>query len=108
MHELFLCVVASVDFRNSAEPGVRAENEIGAGGSPPWFTGFAVTALERLMLFRERFPLRAHVEQVHEEIMLQDRGAYFNSDKSPNLISFFALSVKLSQHRLPENYINRT
>ena len=69
MHELFLCVVASVDFRNSAEPGVRAENEIGAGGSPPWFTGFAVTALERLMLFRERFPLRAHVEQVDEEIM---------------------------------------
>ena len=28
MHELFLCVAASVDFRDGAEPGVRAEDEV--------------------------------------------------------------------------------
>jgi len=69
MHELLLRVVASVDFRDCPEPGVGAEDEVYAGGGPPGFAGFAVTAFEGVMLFGERFPLRAHVEQVDEEVI---------------------------------------
>ena len=69
MHELLLCVFASIDFRNGPEPGVGAEDEVDAGGGPPGLAGLAVAAFEGVMLFGERFPLRAHVEQVDEEVI---------------------------------------
>ena len=43
MRELFLYVIASLDFRYGSESRVRAEDEIDVGGGPPWFSCFATT-----------------------------------------------------------------
>ena len=40
MHELLLCIVASVDFRDGPELGVGTEDEVDTGGGPLEFAGF--------------------------------------------------------------------
>ncbi len=67
----FLRVRTRVDFREGAEHGVGAEDEVRAGGGPLGSAGLAVHAREGVAARRDLLPLRAHVEQVHEEVVGQ-------------------------------------
>ena len=69
-----LRVVARVDFRDGAELGVRTEDEVDAAAGPLDLARLAVAALEGLRGSGRRPPLRAHVEQVHEEVVGQRPG----------------------------------
>ena len=60
-----------VDLRDGSELGVRAEDEVDGGGRPLDLAGGAVPALVDVLRRRGRLPLRAHVEQVHEEVVGQ-------------------------------------
>src|SRR6476660_6330487 len=68
--ELFLRVRAAVDFREGAELRVRTEDQIDAGAGPLDRIGLAVAALIRAV-GAGGLPLRAHVEQVDEEVVRQ-------------------------------------
>src|ERR1019366_883436 len=70
-HELVLCVVGGVDLRERTELGVRTEEQIDAGAGPLARVRAATAAIEGLSGVGRRFPLRVHVEQVHEEIVAQ-------------------------------------
>ena len=67
-------VGAAVDFRQGAELGVGAEDEIDSRAGPLHFAGLAVAAFEQRRVFRGRLPLGAHVEQVDEEVVGQRSG----------------------------------
>src|ERR1700729_530290 len=67
--ELFLRVRASVDFRQRAELRVRAEDEIDARAGPLYLAGPAVAPFEDVLCRRHGLPLRAHVEEVREEVV---------------------------------------
>ncbi len=69
MQELLLGVLTTVDFRDVPELGVRTEDEVDAGAGPPEFAGCAITTLEHVVGFRGRLPRRAHIEQIHEEVI---------------------------------------
>ena len=71
----WLAVGAGVDFGEGAEDGVGAEDEVDAGGGPLGRAGLAVEAGEGVAAGRDLFPLRAHVEQVDEEVVGQRLGA---------------------------------
>src|SRR3989339_1082828 len=73
-HELLPCVVARIDLRERAELGVRPENQVNAAAGPLELARPAIAALESLPGFRGRLPRRAHVEQVHEEVVGQRPG----------------------------------
>src|SRR5688572_15680383 len=66
-HELLLCVVTCVDLRECAELGMRTEDEVGGRGGPPDLARGAVATLVQVLRRSGWHPLRAHVEQVHEE-----------------------------------------
>ena len=69
VQELLLGVLTSVDFRQGPELGVRTEDEVDTGAGPLEFARRAITPLEHVFVFRGRLPRRAHVEQIHEEVI---------------------------------------
>ena len=69
VHELLQGILTCVDFRQGPELGVRAEDEIDTGAGPFEFARCAITTLEHVFVFRACIPGRAHVEQVHEEVV---------------------------------------
>src|SRR5579872_795723 len=78
-HERLLRVLTPVRLRDGTELGVRAEDEVDRGGGPLHLAGRPIPAL----VHRRRgavpgragsLPLRAHVEQVDEEIVRQRLG----------------------------------
>jgi hypothetical protein len=69
VQELFLRVVTSVDFCQGAQLGVRTEDQVNTGASPLEFARRAITPLEHIMILRNCMPHRAHVEQIHEEVV---------------------------------------
>ena len=69
MQKLLLGVLTSVDFRQGPELGVRTEDEIDTGAGPFKFARCAITSLEHVFVFRGCLPHRAHVEQIHEEVI---------------------------------------
>ena len=69
MQELLLGVLTSIDFRQGPELGVRTEDEVDTGAGPLEFARCAITTLEHVFIFRGCLPRRAHVEQIHEEVI---------------------------------------
>ena len=69
VQELLLRVHTSVDFRQGPELGVRTEDEVDTGACPLEFARCAITTLEHVFVFRGCLPRRAHVEQIHEEVI---------------------------------------
>src|SRR5437660_3186729 len=67
-HELLLGVVTCVDLRDGSELGVRAEDEVDGGACALDLAGGAVATLEHVLRRDGCLPLRAHVEQIHEEV----------------------------------------
>ena len=67
-------VVARVDLRQRAELGVRAEDEVGGRRGPLGLARRAIAALVHVLVRGGRSPRRAHVEQVHEEVVGQRLG----------------------------------
>src|SRR5262245_17726962 len=68
LHELLLRVGAGIDLREGAPLRVRAEDQVDAGAGPLDLLGLAVAALVHAV-GAGRLPLRAHVEQVDEEVV---------------------------------------
>ena len=69
LDKLLLRVRASVDFRQGPELGVRTEDEIDTRAGPLDFARLAIAPFKHVLGFRDCLPLRAHVEQVHEEVV---------------------------------------
>ena len=69
VQELLLGVFTSVDLRQGPELGVRTEDEVNSGGGPLEFACCAITTFEHIFVYRYCFPRRAHVEQIHEEVV---------------------------------------
>src|SRR5512136_196611 len=69
MQELLLGVLATIDFGDGPKLGVRTEDEVDTGAGPREFARCAITTLEQVVGFRGRLPRRAHVEQIHEEVI---------------------------------------
>jgi hypothetical protein len=69
VHELLLGVLTTIDFRDGPELGIRTEDEVDTGAGPLEFARCAITSLEHVSVFRGCLPRRAHVEQIHEEII---------------------------------------
>src|SRR5262249_3521181 len=68
-YELLLGVVTRVDLRDGPELGVPTEGEIHGGGGPPGLARAAVATLVHVLRRVRSLPLRAHVEQVDEEVV---------------------------------------
>ena len=60
-----------IDFRERAQLRVRAEDQVDAGAGPLDLARLAVAALVDAVGAGGRLPLRAHVEQVDEEVVRQ-------------------------------------
>ena len=73
-HELLLGVVGGVDLGEGPELGVRAEDEVDGRGRPLDLARRAIATLVHVLGRGGRPPLRAHVEQVHEEVVGQRPG----------------------------------
>src|SRR5262249_33447665 len=73
-HELLFRVVARVYLRAGSELGVRTEAEVDGGGGPRDLARGAIPTLEHVLGRGGPLPLRAHVEQVHEEVVGQRLG----------------------------------
>src|SRR6266851_7613246 len=71
LDELRLRIRASVDLRQGPELGVRPEDEIDTRAGPLERARCAIAPFEHVLGVRYRLPLRAHVEQVHEEVVGQ-------------------------------------
>ena len=71
LDKLLLRVRASIDLGQSPELGVRTEDEIDTRPGPLDFASLAIAPFKHVGVFRYRLPLRAHVEQVHEEVVGQ-------------------------------------
>ena len=71
VQKLLLGVFTSVDFGQGAQLGVRTEDEVDTGAGPLEFIRCAITPLEHVFVFRGCLPHRAHVEQIHEEVIGQ-------------------------------------
>src|SRR5439155_17618269 len=69
LDELRLRIRASVDLGQGAELGVRTEDEIDTRAGPLDLAPLAIAPFEHVLGVRCRLPLRAHVEQVHEEVI---------------------------------------
>ena len=70
-HERLLRVVAGIDFRDGSELRVRTEDEVDGGAGPLDLARPAVAPLVEVLALGGLPPLRAHVEQVHEEVVGQ-------------------------------------
>src|SRR3954453_23808620 len=75
-HEPLLAVYGGVDLRERPELRVRAEDEVDRRGGPADVAGGAVAALVGVLLGGRRLPLRVEVEQVHEEVVREQAGAF--------------------------------
>ena len=73
-YELCAGIRAGVDFGESAKLRVGAKDEVGTCGRPLWRAALAVDAREGIAAWRDLLPLRAHVEQVDEEVVRQRLG----------------------------------
>src|SRR5947209_5649675 len=71
LNKLRLRIRASVDLGESAEPRVRAEDEIDASAGPLHLARLTVTPFEHVAGARDGLPLGSHVEQIHEEVVGQ-------------------------------------
>src|SRR6266851_4532383 len=71
LDELRLRIRASVDLRQGPELGVGTEEEIDARAGPLECALGAIAPFEHVLGVRCCLPLRAHVEQVHEEVVGQ-------------------------------------
>ena len=71
LNKLRLRIRASVDLGESAEPRVRAEDEIDASAGPLHLACLTVTPFEHVTSARDGPPLGPHVEQIHEEVVGQ-------------------------------------
>src|SRR5512136_1168150 len=69
VQELLMGVFTSVDFRQGPELGVRTEDQVDTGAGPLECACCAITTLEYVIIFRGCLPRRAHVEQIHEEVI---------------------------------------
>src|SRR5512136_2334273 len=69
VHELLLGVLTAIDLRDGPELGVRTEDEVDTGAGPLEFARGAITTFEHVCVFRGCLPRRAHVEQIHEEVI---------------------------------------
>jgi hypothetical protein len=69
LDKFLLRVRASVNLGQSPELGVRTEDEIDTRAGPLDFGSLAIAPLKHVLGVRYRPPLRAHVEQVHEEVV---------------------------------------
>ena len=69
VQELLLGVLTSIDFRQGPELGVRTEDQVDTGARPFEFARCAITTLEHVFVLRGCLPRRAHVEQIHEEVI---------------------------------------
>jgi len=67
--ELLLRIRASVDLSNSAELGVRTDDEVGAGALPLLLLGLAIDAVETLLILALRVPEGVDVEEVDEPVV---------------------------------------
>lgn len=63
VQELLLGVLTSVDFRQGPELGVRTEDQVDTGAGPLEGIRLAIAPFKLVRVFRNRFPLRAHIEQ---------------------------------------------
>ena len=70
-HELLFRVVTCIHLRAGSELGVPTEDEIDAAGGPLEITRLAVVSLEHVLGGGRGLPLRAHLEQVGEEVVGQ-------------------------------------
>src|SRR5213083_3172365 len=73
-HELLRAVVARVDLRDGSQLGVRTEDEIDGRSGPLDLTRAAIPTLELVLGRGGGLPLRAHIDQVHEEVVGQGLG----------------------------------
>ena len=71
MDELLLRVRTGIGFRQCPQLGIRTEDQIDAGAAPPAFTRCAIGPFKHLFGVRQRLPVRAHVEQVDEEVVAE-------------------------------------
>ena len=69
VQELLPGVLTSVDFRQGPELGVRTEDQVDTGAGPLECACCTITPLEHVFVFRRCLPRRAHVEQIHEEVI---------------------------------------
>src|ERR1700749_4734486 len=69
LHELLFRIRHAIDFRERTKLRVRAEDQVDAGGGPLDRVGLAIAAL--IDSLAGVAPLRAHVEQVDEEVVGQ-------------------------------------
>src|SRR5512136_2708548 len=69
LNKLLLRVRASVDLGQSPELGVRTEDEIDTRAGPPDSASLAIAPFKQVLRVRYRLPFRAHIEQVHEEVV---------------------------------------
>ena len=65
--ELLLPIRTRIDLSQCAELGVRAKDKVHSGSGPLAFARLPIAAFKDVRLMRQRFPLRAHVEQIHKE-----------------------------------------
>src|SRR6266571_7099334 len=70
-HELLLRVLLCVNLGDGSELGVVAEDEVDGGAGPLELARGAVATLVHVLSRAGWLPLRAHVEQVYEEIICQ-------------------------------------
>src|SRR5271166_439032 len=70
-HKLLLRVRARIDFREGAQLRVRAEDQVDTGAGPLDLVRLPVTPLVHAFGASGRLPLRAHVEEVGEEVVCQ-------------------------------------
>lgn len=68
LDKLILGIRAAVDLSSRAQLGVRAENEVGAGGGP-LLVGLAVNALENFTVLVGSTPRDVRVKDVDEELV---------------------------------------
>ncbi|CAG9942539.1 unnamed protein product [Clonostachys rosea f. rosea IK726] len=73
--QLLLAAGAGVHLGQGAELGLRAEDEVEAGGGPLLGARLAVGALEDVLGVVDGLPLGGHVQQVDEEVVGQDTRA---------------------------------
>jgi hypothetical protein len=64
-------VVTGIHFRNGPQLRVRPKHEIDGRAGPFDLTGLAVPSFEHVFAAGGLLPLRAHVQQVHEEVIGQ-------------------------------------
>lgn len=69
--ELLLAVLAGIDLSIRTKLRVRAEDQINTRAGELRLAGLTIDAIKYLAVAVGRFPLRAHIEQVGEEIVGQ-------------------------------------